>query len=64
MTAHSIPAELEQRDGYIGEWDVWNRLRREQPDGTTMLCGLKVPERGGVRKRLEAAEVWQPPRQS
>jgi hypothetical protein len=44
VTAHSIPAELERRDGYLGEWDVWDRLRRELPDGTTLLYGVKLPQ--------------------
>lgn len=57
MTAHSIPAELERRDGYLGEWDVWDRLRRELPDGTTLLCGVKVPH-GPSGRQIDFLVLW------
>lgn len=57
MTAHSIPATLEQRDGYLGEWAVWDRLRRELPDGTTLLHGVKVPQ-GPSGRQIDFLVLW------
>ncbi len=57
VTAHSIPRELERRDGYLGEWDVWDRLRRELPDGTTLLCGVKVPQ-GPSGRQIDFLVLW------
>ncbi len=56
VTAHSIPRELERRDGNLGEWDVWDRLRRELPDGTT-LCGVKVPQ-GPSGRQIDILVLW------
>lgn len=57
MTAHSIPAILEQRDGYLGEWAVWDRLRQDLPDGTTLLCGVKVPQ-GPSGRQIDFLVLW------
>jgi len=57
VTARSIPALLERRDGYIGEWDVWERLRHELPDAAVLLCGVKVPH-GPSGRQIDFLVVW------
>ncbi|HWG94746.1 MAG TPA: NERD domain-containing protein [Mycobacteriales bacterium] len=57
MAARSLPPELEQRDGYRGEWDVWDRLRRDLPDGAVLLCGVKVPH-GPSGRQIDFLVLW------
>ena len=57
MTARSIPAVLDRRDGYIGEYDVWERLRDGLPDGTVLLCGVKVPH-GPSGREIDFLVLW------
>ncbi len=57
VTARSIPAVLERRDGYIGEYDVWQRLCADLPDGTTLLCGVKVPH-GPSGRQVDFLVLW------
>ena len=48
---------LERRDGYIGEWEVWHRLRAGLPDGTLLLCGVKVPN-GPSGRQIDFLVLW------
>jgi hypothetical protein len=57
VTARSIPAVLERRDGFIGEHDVWQRLKDELPDGTVLLCGAKVPH-GPSGREIDFLVLW------
>lgn len=57
MTARSIPPALEHRDGFRGEWDVWDRLRRDLPDGVIVLCGVKVPH-GPSGRQIDFLVLW------
>ena len=57
MTARSIPPVLERRDGFIGEHDVWQRLRGDLPDGTVLLCGVKVPH-GPSGREIDFLVLW------
>jgi hypothetical protein len=57
VTARSIPAVLERRDGFIGEFDVWQRLKDALPDGTTLLCGAKVPS-GPNGREIDFLVLW------
>ncbi len=36
---------------------VWDRLRRELPDGTTLLCGVKVPQ-GPSGRQIDFLVLW------
>jgi hypothetical protein len=51
------PAVLERRDGFIGEFDVWQRLRDGLPDGTVLLCGAKVPH-GPSGREIDLLVLW------
>lgn len=57
MTARSIPPVLDRRDGFIGEHDVWLRLRDGLPDGTVLLCGVKVPQ-GPSGRQIDFLVLW------
>ncbi|MBC7678056.1 MAG: NERD domain-containing protein, partial [Pseudorhodobacter sp.] len=57
MTAQSIPPVLDRRDGFIGEHDVWQRLRDGLPDGTVLLCGVKVPQ-GPSGRQIDFLVLW------
>lgn len=57
MTAYTVPAELEPRDGRLGEHAVWQQLRDELPDGTTLLYDVKVPS-GPDGRQVDLLVLW------
>lgn len=57
MVARCYPAELDQVDGRRGEWQVWDQLRRELPDGVTLLHGVRVPS-GPDGREIDFLVVW------
>lgn len=57
MAARCFPAEMEQVDGKRGEWAVWGLLRRELPDGVTLLHSAKIPT-GPSGREIDFLVAW------